>query len=1294
MPVSIPDATLEKFTTFGDLLRFLRRRAGITQIDLSITVGYSNAQISRLEQNLRLPDIPTIEARFVPALGLENEPKVVARLLDLAANVRREDAPGLGLCPYKGLNYFDESDADLFVGREALTVKLTERVFALTSMGARQEMRFLAIIGASGCGKSSLVRAGLIPALRWNLQTADWQTYVFTPSVHPLESLSASLTAESNSVIATSTLIDDLARDPRSLHLYIKRQMSLENHRHLLLVIDQFEELFALCRSGDERHSFINNLLTAASEADGPVVVIITLRADFYDRCADYPQLREALALNQEYIGAMSEDELRRAIEEPALHGRWGLEPGLLDLLLHDVEGEPGALPLLSHALLETWERRRGRSLTLSGYASSGGVRGAIAETAETVFTDQLTKKQQSIARRIFLRLTELGDETSLIDTRRRAKFTELILNPEEAATTRKVLKTLADARLIITSEDSAEVAHEALIREWPTLRNWLEENRESLRLHQQLTESVQEWHAMKRSPDMLYRGARLAQIQEWASNHKEEMNSLEREFLAASVEASDREAAEREAQHRRELEAARELTEVQVRAAKQLRKRAFYLTGALIAALVMVFITLLFGARARQSATAAHYQERIAFSRELAAESVNNLEVDPERSILLALAAADETRAADGSVLPEVVSALHQGLQRMRVKLILEPAGAAAFSQDGNRIATAGPDNIVRIWDAKTGELLQSLAGHSEKVMNVAFDPSDDRLISTSMDKTARVWDLELGKAILILEGHTDGLISSVYSPDGAQIVTTSFDGSARLWDAQTGELEFVLIHSGPTLGPHFSPDGSLVAIADDTAVIARIWDTRTSEEVMRLEGHAEGLNEVVFSPDGSQLATAGSDLTVKLWDARTGTELKTFGGHTGWVFTVGFSPDGRFLISGSQDGTAKVWDIASGVELMTLAGHTGGVGEVSISPDGKFVVTGSDDGTARVWDITPEGSRDLRTLAEHDDVVLEVTISPDGRLGATASWDGTAKVWDLESGEELMTLIGHTDQLGGVAFSPDGSLLATASYDGTVRTWNTSSGEEIIILHGHEGPVTGVAFSPDGELLATGGLDATARLWNPKTGEVVQIIRGHKDWVFRIAFSPNGSLLATASWDGTAKLWNVTSGKELATLYGHNEAVTGIGYSTDGAYIATSSFDATVRIWKLEDILNNPLDEEAQPIQVLIGHNGIVWDAAFSPDSKVIATASFDNTIKLWDLETATEGLTLSAPSPVAFANVAFSPDGRMLAGSSSDGSVRIFLLPVEDLIALARERVTRSFTETECQQYLHMDSCSPNP
>ncbi len=429
--------------------------------------------------------------------------------------------PETGESPYMGLRYFDTSDADLFYGREALTDELLRRV---------QEESFLAIVGASGSGKSSVARAGLIPA--WKAATRD-TVHIITPTTRPLESLAASLTRDSESVTATSTLIDDLMKDARSLRLYIRKILSGSRESNLLLVVDQFEEAFTLCKDLTERKAFIENLLALAEDdAERAVArVVITLRADFYHHCFEYEALRLTLEKHQANIGAMTQDELREAITMPAEKNGWNFQPGLVDQILQDVGTEPGALPLLSHALLETWKRRQGRTLTLQGYHEAGGVKKAIAQTAESVY-DKLSPTEQTIARDIFLRLTELGEGVQ--DTRRRVKLEELAQTKEQEAMV-KVLQTLTNARLVTIEEDSAEVAHEALIREWGTLRKWLDENRERLRLHRHLTESAEEWQHRGREASELYRGTRLQQIQEWMKERSFSLSPLEAEFVKAS---------------------------------------------------------------------------------------------------------------------------------------------------------------------------------------------------------------------------------------------------------------------------------------------------------------------------------------------------------------------------------------------------------------------------------------------------------------------------------------------------------------------------------------------------------------------------------------------------------------------------------------------------------------------------------------------------------------------------------------------------------------------------------------
>lgn len=447
--------------------------------------------------------------RSVVIIGSGNKVELTSEELNLIKPETASEKPAEGEPPYMGLRYFDTQDAGLFYGRGALTRELLARV---------EKESFLAIVGASGSGKSSVTRAGLIPA--WKKENERSAIHVITPTAHPLESLAASLTRESESVTATSTLMDDLKNDSRSLRLYVKKALG---ETKFLLLVDQFEETFTLCKDAEERKAFIENLLSFADSDSARVV--ITLRADFYHHCAEYEGLRNALKNHQEYIGAMTADELRQAIITPAEKNSWDFQPGLVDLILQDVGTEPGALPLLSHALLETWKRRQGHTLTLQGYHEAGGVKKAITQTAESVY-DRLTPAEQTIARGIFLRLTELGEGVQ--DTRRRVKLDELGQSKEQDAVA-NVLKTLTDARLVTTEEDSAEVAHEALIREWGTLRKWLDEDRDSLRLHRHLTESAMEWKWKRKEASELYRGARLKQLQDWVKEHGEQLSPLER---------------------------------------------------------------------------------------------------------------------------------------------------------------------------------------------------------------------------------------------------------------------------------------------------------------------------------------------------------------------------------------------------------------------------------------------------------------------------------------------------------------------------------------------------------------------------------------------------------------------------------------------------------------------------------------------------------------------------------------------------------------------------------------------
>jgi WD40 repeat protein/transcriptional regulator with XRE-family HTH domain len=1192
MPTSIPQSTLEKFTTFGDLLRFLRRHAGITQLELSIAVGYSTAQICRLEQNLRLPDPPTIEARIVPALYLEDEPRAVARLMELAANVRREDAPEPGMSPYKGLEYFDEADAGLFVGREALTARLAERVLSFDSKKAAADQRFFAIVGASGSGKSSLVRAGLVPALRWDKRSANWQIHVLTPTAHPLESLATALSQENGSAASITSMMDDLQKDPRHLGIYIKRELKDIGASHLVLVIDQFEELFSLCRSEEERSAFIDNLLTASSDGDGQAIVVITLRADFYAHCASYPQLRQALARQQEYIGAMSDEEMRRAIEEPARRGRWEFEEGLVDLILHDVGHEPGALPLLSHALLETWQRRHGHMLTLSGYTSAGGVRGAIAETAESVFTDQFTHAQQVIAKRIFLRLTELGDETATGDTRRRATFNELILKPEESEATQAVLNALVEARLVTTSEDCVEVAHEALIREWPTLRGWLEDNREGLRLHRQLTDAAQDWQAAEREPDLLFRGVRLGQAREWAAAHSDDLNVLEREFLEASFAAGEREAAEREAQHRRELESAQKLAEAESRraeeqghSARRLRRRAIYLGLALGFTFILVVVAIVFARQSSLNAVRAGYQQSTAQAASLKAISEANTRATAQANALAqqSLAEAASTQAIDEANIRATAEA----------KAVVE----AALNRS---LSLAGSAQLAN----QSGEGDTALALAMEAV-NLAQPPPE---ASAALRKVA----MSPGTRF-ILNGHTKSVSAIAISPDNQR----AFSGSCT----------------------HLNTEGKCLS----SELI--LWDLDARKELHRWSAHTGWVNAVAFSLDGQILVSGGEAGSVILWDARSGNEIRQLTGHTkniiGLAVTTEFDTPNPSLFSGSADGTLILHDLKTGDVLQKFDQYNSTLTSLAVASKGNRAVTGYQDGSLILWDLN--NIHPVRKINVDGVAIFGLAISTDGSLIYSTA-GGTLRMIDSQSGSVVKEAVsgGIPNRL--VLYPDEKHALVEFSY--ILTQWDITNWQEQQMLYTDAGEwASPLAISPDGRLAATGYSNGTLHFWNLATLDY-QTFNTGLSFPDSIAITPDGqSLLLGNAFTSQQSLvcWDIAGSRKIIAL---NDIVTdpdSIAFSSDGHFAAavggTQDFGVTdFWIWSL------PGFEVACHIyDPLIGFRSL----AISPDNRFVLTGSqidFTNTLVLWDVQSCQEVRRFDLDPDEDVTGIAFSSDGKL--------------------------------------------------
>ncbi|MFX1355008.1 MAG: TIR domain-containing protein [Promethearchaeota archaeon] len=1179
-----------------------------------------------------------------------------------------------GVCPYRGLQVFEEEHARFFFGREAATEWLVNDL---------RRSRFLAVIGPSGSGKSSLVRAGLVPALRRGdlPGSGDWPLCVFRPGHRPLESLAIALirlVGPSDDPTALARLMGALATDQRQLHLTTYLALAdAPPARTIALVVDQFEEIFTLCRDEEQRRPFIDNLLYASAIEGGRTVVVLTMRADFYSKCAAYSDLAARITDHQMLVSSMVEEELRQAIERPAQMVGLEFEGGLVEALLRDVQAEPGALPLLQHTLLELWERREGHRLIFAAYREIGGIQGAIAHRAESIYAG-FDAVQQAITRRVMLRLVAPGEGTE--DTRRRVRKSELLPTGEQAEATEVVIQTLANARLVTTArdmktgEEQVDVSHEALIRAWRRLREWIDEDRAGLRTHRRLTEVANEWSNKVKDKSYLYRGARLAEAEEWAEVHADDMNSLEREFLGASVRARTT------ARHRVQCVIAGLMVAMMIFAwlaffAFQERNTAINAEATADARRI----------EAEEAQAEAERQRNISRSREIAAVAKGQLEVDAERSLLLAMEAITVAHTF------EAENVLREALIESRVRAVLpgcENSTSAcvvndvAWSPDGTRLASASSDGTIQIWDTNARQLIIVLKTGADSVNSLSWSPDGTQLASGASDGFVRLCDVGTGR-LTFLVNLSSPINIVAWSPDGQMLAFVASDNLVQVWDFRTGQNIATLAgHESAITDVAWSPDGQHLASASHDNTV-RLWDVETGQNVFTLEDHELAVTSVAWSPDGHQLASASYDRTVRLWDAQTGQRLAILTGYKFAVNSVAWSSDGARLATGScleldglsrcVKGEGRLWDARTGKSLAILNGHAGALLSVAWRPNLAQLASASSDGTVRLWDAGTGES--LKTLTGHKGFVYDVAWSPDGRQLASASQDKTIRIWDATSTLSMTIFAEQEDFASCVDWSPDGTQLASGSRDGIVRLWNVKTRKNTAILSGHTGPVNDVAWSPDGVHLASASDDHTVQVWDTRTDEIIHILSDHENAVKSATWSPDGKQLASASSDKTVRLWNAERGQNITTLADHKFAITSVTWSPDGRQLAYALEDNTIRLWDVEI---------GHPTLILAGHERLANEVAWSPDGKYLVTAADDRTVRLWDAETGESIAILTVHADWA-TSVAWSPHGDRLASASFDHTVRLFYSRYTDLMDIAREQVTRQLSPEEWQTYL---------
>lgn len=1173
----------------------------------------------------------------------------------------------VGLCPYRGLASFRQQDARFFYGREAFVDQLASAV--------ERRIPAVAVVGPSGSGKSSVVFAGLLARLS---QDASWLAATIRPGSRPFEALAAALqslltpdTTETDRLIETQRLANALLEAELPLGRAVERLFDLQPQANrLLLVIDQFEELYTLSPEPAMRQRFIDALLaTVQPGPDCRCTVLIVLRADFMGQALAHRSLADALQAGALLLGPMTREEFRAAIEKPAGLQDAAFEPGLVDRILDNIGQEPGALPLLEFALTLLWERHASGWLTHAAYEAIGQVEGALSRYAEQMF-GELDATGQAQARQVFEQLVRPGEGTE--GTRRLATRAEI------GEANWSLVQRLASQRLVVTGletstgRETVEVVHEALIQHWERLRGWMESDRAFRVWQEGLRAGLRQWETSAQDEGALLRGAPLVQAETWLVGRPDELSNAETAFIGASIALRQRREAEREAQRHRELAHER-----------RGRRLLAALAGVLaVAALIALGLTA-YSLHQRQQALQA-------YSRSLTTSAQKALDDgDTAAALALALEATDITNPppeaqrvlmdaafAPGARWRVEAAALFPGLNR--------EVTALAVSPDGHTALAGAADGTLVLWDVASRTERLRLVGHTDRINDLAWSREGRTALSGSSDGQVILWDLTSGQAERRFQGHS-GVVRAVdLSPDGHVMASGGFAGQDMLapgelilWNAATGaELRRLTGHTAGIVALAFTPDGrALLASSGDAEIFSDrlpagadeddglvgvtsdmlLWDVASGQVRQRFAPWAKDAFSLAISPDGAQ-ALAGSFYggVAVLWDLQSGARLGELAGHSEGVHGVAFSPDGRRALTGSYDDSLMLWDLAGSQRLALLQGHGSDVLDLAISPDGRTALSSGRDGGLMQWDLVD--AQEMQRMAGHEDAVWDVAFSPDGRQALSASGaaspnvqvqDASLRLWDLASGRQLQMAAMPVDVIMQVALSPDGRTALAAATDGLIRVWDLATWQEVGRLEGHAGPPTAIEFTPDGQQALSASVDGTLILWDVPSRQIIQRLDGHGQGLWALAVSPDGRRALSDSGDSSMILWDLQSGQELRSFVRRDPPAdsgsSGMAFLPDGRTAISCEQDGMLIEWDLET---------GEEIRRLGPHASLRTRIVVSPDGTLAMTSGMDDSLMLWDLETGQ--LVRRSGGHGVMMDLAISPDGGSILAGSSDTTI----------------------------------------